>query len=281
MNSSDDPIETQAKDDEHGEHLLDLLLRSGVMGACAGGLVTLLTLVPARTLLSNAPLALPLAHCLLTACTSAVLLSGLAYLARRAVDGRLDHSVGRALPLVFLLLVPMIAPWTRLVVAFPRFVEASFAVSFATGLIAFMSLLTTFRTTNRVSAIFAAINACEYGMLSAGLAMAGGAVALAGLSTAAAATCVMLCLQEGGAIDPGFLGGASRTVSRVAILAGLVAALGFSSLSMRVALTPIIQQLDQSHGASHGEAVLLRGAVVTVSSDGATNRGCRPVDDPS
>ena len=264
--------------DEHAEHLLDLMLGAGVVGACAGGLVTLLTLVPVRTLVTCAPAALPLAHVLLTACTCAVAMTGLAYLGRRAASGSLDRRVGRVLPLAFLLLVPMIAPWTRLVVAFPRFVEAGFAVSYATGLIALVSLLGTASTTNRVSAIFAGINACEYGMLSAGLALAGGPVALAGLAAAAATAGLLLAVQRRGLVDPTLLGGDARALPGVAVGLMLVLALGLSFAGLGAALAPEPQDLHLSHGPHRGAPVLLRGAVVTIPDD---QLGCRQVDDES
>lgn len=242
-------IPTEATTDEHGEHLLDILLGAGLVGATAGGVVTLLTLVPVRTLVTHAPAALPLAHLVLTAATSAVALSGCAYLGRRFATGTLDHRVARALPLVFLMLVPMIAPWTRLVVAFPRFVEASFAVSFATGLIALVSLIGSAATANRVSAIFAAINACEYGMLSAGLALAGGPVALAGLAAAAATAGLVLAL--------------GRRPRRAPVAALMLLALGLSFAGLNASFAP--------DPRTHGQRVLLRGAVVT----------CRAVDGAS
>lgn len=257
MNPTDDPIHPH---DEHGEHLLDVLLCSGLVGAMAGGLTTLLSLVPVRALVAHAPSALPLAHLILTAATCAVALSGLAYLGRRWALGTLDRRVMRALPIVLLMLVPMIAPWTRLVVAFPRFVEASFAVSFATGLITLVSLIGSTCRINRVSAIFAAINACEYGMLSAGLALAGGPVALAGLAAAAAVTGLTLTF--------------GRRVRWAAVAVLMLGALGLASAALHASFAP--ERRTVRFACGHPLPVKLRGAVVTIPVD--ARQGCRPVD---
>ena len=271
----------------HEEHLLDLALGFGVAGAVTGGLVTVLTLVPAQALVAAAPGALPLALAMLMGCTCGVLLSGTAYLGRRLAAGRLDARVGRALPLAFLLLVPMVAPWSRLVVAFPRFVEAAFAVSFLAGGVTLASLWTAVRSTNRLSQLCAAVNVCQYGALAAGLGLAGGPVALAGLSAAAAALGLLLMMVGRGAVAPGLLGGPARGVPRAALGCLMVIALSLSGLGVHAALAPEAA----GHCAHRAGPVLLRGAVmlssavmlsgsvVTFPPADTVYRGCRPVDD--
>lgn len=265
--------------DRHESQLLDMLFGFGALGALAGGLVTVFTLVPARSL-SHHGAGVASALCVLTFCTSGVALSGLAYVSRRAATGRLDGRVGRALPLAFLFLVPTLAPWTRVAIAFPRFVEAAFAVSFATGLIGMASVWTSLRTTNRVSAVFASVNACEYGLLGLGLALAGGPVAMAGLSAAAAALGVALLLQLRGSLHPGVLGGVTRTVPRAVIAMTMALALSLSGLGLRAAMMPEPTHVRAGQGPHRGAPVLLRGAVVMVGrADATSSRGCRPVDE--
>lgn len=156
----------------HEEHLLDLTIGFSVAGAAAGGAVTVLTLLSPSARLALSAWALPAALLVLAVCTSGVMLCGLAYLGRRAATGRLDASVWRALPLFFFLLVPILAPWTRFVMWFPRFVEGTVLISTAIGGIALCSLIQLARGTNRLSTLFAAVNLCQYGALAAGLTLA-------------------------------------------------------------------------------------------------------------